>query len=144
MNKIFYGAVSFFICLVLGLPYEWLCFAPVFVLFSYKELSSSMIWEIPMGCVAADIVLRFCSEYEPGLFRWLTVAAAAVIALTSPKKLFLFFPLVIALLISKTAAATGTFIIAAALWCGIRSAFSCGRPFARIAPRQSADISHAH
>ena len=123
MYKLFYLIISFTLCAALGLLPAWLCFAAVFVLYSFFNVEPSFSWEIPMGPVLSDICLKLCSEYDFELFRILAVFAAGLTALTAPKKLFLYLPAAAALIFIGIDNSVRIYILSAFVWCATASVF---------------------
>ena len=122
MRKFIFCAVfSFLFCIILKLGNAWLFFAPVYFMLEMKNLSEDSMWEIPMGVLICAIILIFCREYEKILLRALILGSATIISLTTVRRLPLFFALAITSLFVSPI--NGVYIVAACLWCGVRSAF---------------------
>lgn len=128
MSKLFYLIISFTLCAALGLTTAWLCLAAIFVLYSFS-VSPSFSWEIPMAAVTSDLCLRLCAEYDLELFRILAVSAAAIIALTAPRKLRLYLPVSAALIFADADNSVRIYMLSAFIWCAAAAVFKEKRVF---------------
>lgn len=131
MKKIGLILISFILCAVFSVTHGWIWFFPVYLLFSYKNLSPSLIWEIPLGCFGASVLMLFLSTSHPELFRALIPCAALLISISKPKKLFIFFPLAILMLALKNNEA-GIYTMAAAIVCSFHKLYHKTAQFTSI------------
>ena len=135
MKKIIFNIIfSLFFCIILNTVDIWLFFTPIYFMMEGRQISENAMWEIPMGALLTQIALIFSFEYEPVLLRILILVSAAVISVSAPKKLLVFFPAAILSLLVN--AESGTAIIVSCLWCGIR-AFFLSKKVTLAAPRPS-------
>lgn len=121
MRKLFYILTTFAVCALFGTGRLWLGFAVAFLLLSFKNTDSSILWEIPMGVLIGSIASDVFSGGEIVLIRILIPIAAALFAGFYPKKLFLFFPLAIVSLILRDT--YGISVMCASMWCGVKNIF---------------------
>lgn len=112
MRKIIFIVISFALCALGNLSQEWLYFSPFFLLFSLPNINSSLMWEIPAGCIVTDILFFIGKDYDSIIFRLLIVIAASLIPISSLKKLLVFFPLAACLLFSNAGDRLCGFIMA--------------------------------
>lgn len=101
MKNIVLILISFILCAFLGVVRGWAWFFPVYLLFSYKNLDSSLVWEIPLWCYGTSILILFMPDLCFEIFRILLPCAALLIALTKPKKMLIFFPIAMLMLFLK-------------------------------------------
>ena len=131
MKNIVLILISFILCAVLGVASGWACFFPVYLLLSYKNLDSSLMWEIPLWCYATSVLIIFTTEFHFELFRVLVPCAALLIALTTPKKMLVFFPIAILMLCLKNDEA-GIYAMMASIICSFHKLYHKTAPFTSI------------
>ena len=122
MQKLFSLGLSFLICLIFGISDVWIWFSISFVLLSFPDMDES-IWEIPLGAMAISVILAFCRDYTEVLTASLIIPASVIFAAAKPRKLLVFYPLVIASLFFFPNSESVVFAMAASLWCACREAF---------------------
>ena len=120
MKNILYLLFSLAVCLFLGIGDIWAWFALSYFIFSAKPFNR--LWAIALGALSFDIIFLFAKDSEFLLARVLFTAAAVLISLHCPKKLFLFFPASVIMLFFAPDRAAGAFF-SAAVWCGSESVF---------------------
>ena len=122
MRNLFYILTTFAVCTLFGSVGLWIGFAATFLLLTFKNINSSIIWEIPMGVLIGSIASEVFLGEEITLIRILIPIAAALFAGFYPKKLFLFFPVAIVSLFLRDS--YGIQIMCASIWCGVRCVFA--------------------
>ena len=95
MRKIIYIAITFIICYVLKLQNIWFGFVPVFLLMSFFKTDKNFLWEIPLAVMLCDVLLIVFSEELRMLIYILSLISTALISITSTRKLFFLFPIII-------------------------------------------------
>lgn len=95
MRKIIYIAITFIICSFLKLQNIWLGFAPVFLLMSLFKFDRNFLWEVPLAVMLCDVLLIVFSEDLRMLIYILSLVSTVLISLTSARKLFFLFPIII-------------------------------------------------
>ncbi len=95
MRKIIYIAITFIICSFLKLQNIWFGFAPVFLLMSFFKTEKNLLWEIPLAVMLCDVLLIVFSEELRMLIYILSLISTALISITSTRKLFFLFPIII-------------------------------------------------
>ncbi|MBR1970079.1 MAG: hypothetical protein IKA17_06960 [Clostridia bacterium] len=93
--------ISFIVCAFSGLFYGWMWIFPVYFLFSAFVFGADMVWEVPLGALAASCLILFFPENLPELFKCFIFLGSVLISFFNPKKLFIYFPLCILLLFLK-------------------------------------------
>ena len=101
MKKPVLVLISFIVCAFSGLFYGWMWIFPIYFLFSAFVFKESLVWEIPLGALAASVLILFFPENTEELFKCLIILGSILIAFCNPKKLFLYFPLCVLLLFLK-------------------------------------------
>ncbi len=95
MRKIIYIAITFIICYFLKLQNIWLGFVPVFLLMSFFKTDRNFLWEVPLAVMLCDVLLIIFSEDLILLVYVLSLVSTALISITSTRKLFFLFPIII-------------------------------------------------
>lgn len=95
MRKIIYIAITFIICSFLKLQNIWLGFAPVFLLMSLFKFDRNFLWEVPLAVMLCDVLLIVFFEDLRMLIYILSLVSTVLISLTSARKLFFLFPIII-------------------------------------------------
>lgn len=95
MQKIIYIAITFIICSFLKLQNIWLGFAPAFLLMSFFKFDRNFLWEVPLAVMLCDVLLIVFSEDLRMLIYILSLVSTVLISLTSARKLFFLFPIII-------------------------------------------------
>lgn len=95
MRKIIYIAITFIVCSFLKLQNIWLSFAPVFLLMSFFKFDRNFLWEVPLAVMLCDVLLIVFSEDLRMLVYILSLVSTVLISLTSARKLFFLFPIII-------------------------------------------------
>lgn len=121
MKKIIYFAITYIICYLLKAQHIWTVFAPVYVIMLFLKLDNSLIWEIPLACLACSVFESAFSDDIISLLRIMIPISAALIGFVYPKKLFAFFPIAVCALFFKNIYAVAA--IWATFWCTARSLF---------------------
>lgn len=91
MKRIFYIALSFIVCCLLKTQHIWIVFAPVFVIMLLFKFDSTVIWEIPLACLACSALETALGDDIITLLRIIIPVSAVFIGFVAPKKLFPFF-----------------------------------------------------
>lgn len=121
MKKIIYFIISYIVCQALGLNDIWLGFAISYAAILFTRMTDSLLWEIPMGALAAAIGISAIGEDFASLLRILIPCAGVIIAYTSPKRLALFFPAAVLALFFKNVYFAAS--MCAFIWCGVKFLF---------------------
>lgn len=95
MRKIIYIAITFVICSFLKLQNIWLGFVPVFLLMSFLKIDRNFLWEVPLAVMLCDVLLIIFSEDLRMLIYILSLVSTVLISVTSARKLFFLFPIII-------------------------------------------------
>lgn len=101
MKKPVLVLISFIVCAFSGLFYGWMWIFPIYFLFSAFVFKESLVWEIPLGALAASVLILFFPENTNELFKCFVLLGSILVSVFSPKKLFLYFPLCALLLFLK-------------------------------------------
>ncbi len=118
MRKLFYLAITFVICYLLKLERIWLGFAPVMLAMLLLRIDSSALWEIPLAVLSCSVLqIAFADDIKILLYVLILCSTIAVSA-ASPKRLAIFFPVVIFAMLFENIYAVAA--VWATLWCGVR------------------------
>ena len=116
MKQFLYLTVSLILCVFANFHPGWVLFTAVFILYSFPDISESVIWQIPMGCLITDITAIFCHDCDELLFRSLFIAPAVITSAVKPQKLLFLFPIGVLLLFAPVSDISGAFAMAGAIW----------------------------
>ena len=123
MKQFLYLTVSLILCIFADFHPSWILFTTIFILYTFPDISKSVIWQIPMGCLITDITVLFCRDCSELLFRSLFIAAAIITSALKPHRLWFLFPIGVLLLFAPVSDTAGAFAMSGAIWSGAIYAF---------------------
>ena len=101
MKKTILVLISFIVCAFSGLFYGWMWVFSIYFLFSLGRIKDSVVWEIPLYALASSVLILFFPENTAELFKCLIFLGSIALSFGNPKKLFLYFPLCVVMLLFK-------------------------------------------
>lgn len=121
MRKLIYFATTFSVCHIFGLGNIWLGFTSAFLLLSLK-FHDEYLWEIPLAVLSCSVLIVAFSDDIKFVVQILILLSAVPVALATPKKLLIFFPVSALALFMENDYSIA--LVWATLWYGVRSVFS--------------------